>query len=364
VQIKIDRQLKIRVAAWLSVMVLTALLTISIARISGSKHSNKPSTKQTSTSEAIKPELRNNVSSQSQQSSLIVSIYLSKAHEIARVPLEQYVAGVVAAEMPVSFELEALKAQAMTARTYIVRRIVNRDFSGMTVNNAEVTDTVAHQAYLTEAQLKKSWGQESFKTNMAKINQAVNDTQGLIITYNNKPINATYFSTSNGYTENSEDYWGVTEPYLRSVSSPWDQKFSPKFSTTIQMTLKQFSTKLGLKNSKASTNAIPASLSITNHMNVQLSQGHRILQMNILGKSFTGKEIRERLALPSSSFTWKKNGDYIDITVLGSGHGVGMSQWGANGMAMEGKLAQEIIKHYYKGIEIQSVMKFTSTAPF
>jgi stage II sporulation protein D len=360
VQITIDRQLKIRMAAWISLMLLTALLTIGIARISGSKHSTNPATKQTSSPEAIKPAFSNNVTSQLQQSSMIVSIYLSKAREIARVPLEQYVAGVVAAEMPVSFELEALKAQAMTARTYIVRRIVNHDFSGMPVNNAAVTDTVAHQAYLTEVQLKKSWGNESFNINMAKINQAVNDTQGLIITYNNKPINATYFSTSNGYTENSEDYWGVNEPYLRSVSSPWDQKISPKFSTTIQMTLKQFLTKLGLKNSKASTNAIPASLSITNNMNVQFSQGHRITKMSIAGKSFTGKEIRERLALPSSSFTWKKSGDHIDITVLGSGHGVGMSQWGANGMAMEGKLAQEIIKHYYKGIEIQSVLKFTS----
>ena len=100
------------------------------------------------------------VSSQLYQSSLVVSIYLSQQQKIARVPLEQYIAGVVAAEMPVNFELEALKAQAIAARTYIVRRIVNHDLSGMPVKGAEVTDTVAHQAYLTDQQLEKNWGKE------------------------------------------------------------------------------------------------------------------------------------------------------------------------------------------------------------
>lgn len=364
-QITIDRQLKIRIAVWLSVMVFTALITIGAARITGSKHSNKPSTQQTSISGAIQPAHNNNLlaaTSQSEQSSLVVSIYLTKQLEIARVPLEKYVAGVVAAEMPVSFELEALKAQAMAARTYIVRRIVNHDFSGMPVSNAAVTDTVAHQAYLTEAQLQKSWGKTSFKTNMDKINQAVNETQGLILTYENKPINATYFSTSNGYTENSEDYWGVYEPYLRSVPSPWDRKISPKFSTTIQMTLKQFITKLGLRSAKATDNAIPASLSIGNNRNIQLSQGHRITTIRIAGKLYTGKEIRERLSLSSSSFTWKKSNDKVELTTLGSGHGVGMSQWGANGMALEGTSAKDIVQYYYRGIEIQSVLKFTRTA--
>jgi stage II sporulation protein D len=354
----IQYQTKIRIAAWLGVMIVSVLLTISIAKISeGKHHDNAKSHSQTDTLEnsnstADKDSIA--ASSQLYQSSLVVSIYLSQQDKVARVPLEQYIAGVVAAEMPVNFELEALKAQAIAARTYIVRRIINHDLSGIPVKGAEVTDTVTHQAYLTEQQLKKSWSKESFKTNMAKINQAVYETRGLVITYANEPINATYFSTSNGYTENSEDYWGVYEPYLRSVASPWDRKISPSFTKVTQMPVQQFLLKLGIANSNTTNKAIPASLSLNVNPNVQISKGHRIASISIAGKQFTGKEIRERLALASSSFTWLRKGNTMEIKTQGSGHGVGMSQWGANGMAQEGKSASEIVQYYYKGIKIQS----------
>jgi stage II sporulation protein D len=351
----IQRQAKIRIAVWLALMIFTTLITISVARKIENKHNYAiKSHSQSAAADKSKAASANTSSSafsQLYQSSLIVSIYLSQQEKVARVPLEQYIAGVVAAEMPVNFELEALKAQAIAARTYIVRRIIDHDLSGMPMKGAEVTDTVAHQAYLTEQQLEKSWGQKNFLTNMAKINQAVSETQGLIITFANQPINATYFSTSNGYTENSEDYWGVYEPYLRSVSSPWDRTISPIYSSTIQMPVNLFLQKLGLANSKTTNNAIPASLSTNSTL---LSQGHRISSIRIAGKSFSGKEIRERLSLASSSFTWQKKGNTMEIKTLGSGHGVGMSQWGANGMAQEGKTAQDILQYYYKGIEIQS----------
>jgi stage II sporulation protein D len=351
----IQHQVKMRIAIWLGVMLFTAMITISVAKMTENKHNKvikgHSQTAAADNSKAASANASSSIASQLYQSSLVVSIYLSQQQKIARVPLEQYIAGVVAAEMPVNFELEALKAQAIAARTYIVRRIVSHDLSGMPLNGAEVTDTVAHQAYLTDQQLIKNWGKDKFQSNMDKINQAVNETRGLIITFANQPINATYFSTSNGYTENSEDYWGVYEPYLRSVSSPWDRKISPIYSSIVQIPVKLFLQKLGLANSKSTDNAIPVSLSTNS---TQLSQGHRISSINIAGKSFTGKEIRERLALASSSFTWLKNGNTMEIKTLGSGHGVGMSQWGANGMAQEGKTAQAILQYYYKGIEIQS----------
>jgi stage II sporulation protein D len=352
---KLDPLMKQRIAALLSITIISAMLTVGIVKIARSKHDasiehllSDPQKRQ-SISKNYRAFQSPKLTKQDEAalSSLIVPIYLSQKQEIARVPLENYITGVVAAEMPVNFELEALKAQAIAARTYIVRRIIYHDRSGMPVEDAWVTDTVAHQAYLTEQQLKKIWGND-YKTNLTKINQAISETKGLIITYDNKPINATYFSTSNGYTENSEDYWGVYEPYLRSVSSPWDSKISPVFTKTVQMPLKQFMSKLGMTPS-----TIPVSL--TNFPNTQHSQGQRVSKINIAGKLFTGKEIRERLALSSSAFTWERKGDTVEIKTLGSGHGVGMSQWGANGMAREGKAAEEIIQYYYKGIEIQSM---------
>jgi stage II sporulation protein D len=359
----IQNQTKIRLAALLGVILFTAIITITIAKIS--EHNDKKKThSQTNTLEnsnstAVKDSIA--ASSQLYQSSLVVSIYLSHQQKIARVPLEQYIGGVVAAEMPINFELEALKAQAIAARTYIVRRIVNHDRSGIPVMGAEVTDTVTHQAYLTEQQLQKSWGERNFAANMEKINQAVNETRGLIITYANEPINATYFSTSNGYTENSEDYWGVYEPYLRSVASPWDRKISPSFTKITQMPVQQFLLKLGLANSKTTNKAIPVSLSMQVNSNVQISKGQRIASISISGKQFTGKEIRERLALASSSFTWQRKGNNIEIKTQGSGHGVGMSQWGANGMAQDGKAASDILQYYYKGIKIQSAQNLLTS---
>jgi stage II sporulation protein D len=118
--------------------------------------------------------------------------------------------------------------------------------------------------------------------------------------------------------------------------------------------VQQFLNKLGLANSNTTMNAIPVSLSLNVNPNLQISKGHRIASISIAGKLFTGKEIRERLALASSSFTWQRKGNTMEIKTQGSGHGVGMSQWGANGMAQEGKSASDIVQYYYKGIKVQS----------
>lgn len=289
--------------------------------------------------------------------SLVIPIYLTKEQRIARVPLEDYVAGVVAAEMPIDFALEALKAQAIAARTYIIRRIVEQDLSNMPTfknageandpKNAWVTDTIAHQVYITDEQLHKSWGESSYEKNRSKIKRAIEETKGMILTYENKPINATFFSTSNGYTENSEDYWGVYVPYLRSVPSPWDKQISPKWTQKITMSNKTFLQKLGLNDN------LTASTTTTAMSRIQRTEGNRVQKIRIGGKFFTGREVREKLALPSSQFQWKVIGSNVEITTIGYGHGVGMSQWGANGMALAGLSAETILKHYYTGIEIQ-----------
>lgn len=285
-----------------------------------------------------------------EKSSLMIPVYLTEDQKIQTMPLEYYVRGVVAAEMPVEFELEALKAQAVAARTYIVRRAMQKDFSHVPVSGAWVTDTVAHQAYLSVEELKQKWGLLKYAVNMGKLNQAVNETKDTIITYQGEPIVATFFSTSNGYTENSEEYWNEYVPYLRSVPSAWDVKISPKYSETVSYPYDDFLEKFGatptLTVSARSGNAIIQVLSTT--------KGHRIKQVRIGNATFSGREVRERLALKSSQFSWTIKNKHIYITTYGYGHGVGMSQWGANGMAMEGQTYTVILSYYYKGIELES----------
>lgn len=288
----------------------------------------------------------------SAEQGLMIPVYLTKQATVQTVPLEQYVRGVLAAEMPVEFELEALKAQAMAARTYVVRRVIEKDYSNMPVKDALVTDTTAHQAYLTDQELREKWDKSKYETNMAKIDRAVNETKDKILTYEHEPINATFFSTSNGYTENSEEYWPFKSPYLRSVPSPWDIQLSSRYKENVTISYKTMLQKLGV----ASISTIDTS---AKGMKVlSWSTGHRIKSMTIGGQIFSGREVREKLGLASSQFAWKWAGSQITITTYGYGHGVGLSQWGANGMAKEGKTAEKIVTYYYTGISIENAATF------
>ena len=252
--------------------------------------------------------------------SLLIPVYLTKEQRIDRIPIESYVRGVVAAEMPVDFEVEALKAQALAARTYIVRRMLEKDNSSVPVEGAWVTDTVAHQAYLTDSQLEAQWGAEAYRKNTDKINRAVEETKGLILTFGGKPITATFFSTSNGYTENAEDYWSEYIPYLRSVKSPWDSKLAPRYQETVTMPYSEFARKLGIGKTVSASSAVSGSKTL------ETSDGHRIKQMRIGGKLFSGRQVRSKLGINSSQFQFKLKGTNGEITTTGYGHGVGMSQ--------------------------------------
>lgn len=282
------------------------------------------------------------------ETEIVIPVYLSRRQTVVDVPLEQYVRGVVAAEMPPDFELEALKAQAIAARTYIVRKIVEQDFGEMPHPRAWVTDTEADQAYMTDEELRARWPGREYAANIGKINRAVAETKGRIIVYDGRPIDATYFSTSNGYTENSEDYWSEAIPYLRSVESPWDADISPKYKTVTILPVKEVVNRLGLRD-------MPASAGKGGKLGLTVSEmtgGNRIKTIKINGVTFSGREVREKLGLPSSHFTWIVNGDSIEFTTYGYGHGVGMSQYGANGMALLGHSAEEILRHYYQGVHI------------
>ncbi|WP_274654260.1 stage II sporulation protein D [Paenibacillus humicola] len=279
---------------------------------------------------------------------LFVSVYLTKEKRIEKLPIELYVRGVIAGEMPVDFQLEALKAQAIAARTYIYRRLADDDRSGMPEGSgdAEVTDTTRHQVYIPLAELLGRWQGETKLANLEKLNRAVKETKGLIVTYHGQPIQAAFFSTSNGYTENASDYWNVDLPYLRSVASPWDVSLSPSYKTTTELGIGDFSARLGVSEQDSRGMRV-----------LETTAGKRIKSVEIGGKTLSGREVREKLGLSSSEFDWKIDGDTVRITCYGSGHGVGMSQWGADGMALDGMKAPQILAHYYSGTELEQVSK-------
>ncbi|WP_347548423.1 stage II sporulation protein D [Pseudalkalibacillus hwajinpoensis] len=282
----------------------------------------------------------------SEKETVAVPVYRSQKSETMSVPIEEYVKGVVAAEMPAEFNLEALKAQALTARTFVVAKLTNPP--GDLPGSAVVTDTVQDQVYKDMEQLKKAWG-EDFEQKYTKIEEAVNETEGQILTYDGNPIYASFFSTSNGYTENSEDYWENAAPYLRSVESPWDLK-SPKYEDAVTFTVSEFEQKLGV--------ALPSDGSIGTIKT--LTEGKRVAEATVNGQPYSGREIRDLLGLRSSDFNWERSGNEIIVTTKGYGHGVGMSQYGANGMAEEGKPYEDIVKHYYQGVTISEMDRYVS----
>jgi stage II sporulation protein D len=277
-----------------------------------------------------------------------VAVFRSSKSIIEKIQLEDYLVGVVAAEMPAEFKEEALKAQALTARTYIVKRLLSKDTLGVP-KGARVTDTQIHQVYMSDDELRREWGME-YDSKRKKVLKAVRATAGKILTYDGKAIDALFFSTSNGYTENSEDYWSGNIPYLRSVSSPWD-KNSPKFNSQKVMTVSQFEARLGVNLGSGSTIG----------KIVSRTEGKRVGKVDFNGKVLSGPDVRDKLDLRSSDFSWKRKGNNIVITTRGFGHGVGMSQYGANGMAAEGKSYKDIVKHYYKGVKITSAENMFDT---
>ncbi|MCA0151527.1 stage II sporulation protein D [Rossellomorea vietnamensis] len=287
--------------------------------------------------------LKNQPSVEELADSVEVAVYRSSQDLIEKLPLEQYVVGVVAGEMPADFEKEALKAQALAARTYMVNQLMSDDPS--VPKGADVTDTVAHQVYKNQKELATLWGSD-YDWKIKKISEAVLETKGKVLTYDDKPITAAFFSTSNGYTENSEAYWTDDIPYLRSVESPWD-KASPKFEDQKIIPINEFKQKLGVTLPKDGSVG-----TITSR-----TEGKRVAKVEINGREFTGREIRDKLGLRSSDFTWYLKDDHIVIATKGFGHGVGMSQYGANGMAKEGKNYKDIVTHYYKDVKITESSK-------
>lgn len=241
--------------------------------------------------------------------------------------LEEYIIGVVAGEMPALFEVEALKAQAVAARTYALNYLDNG-----------ISPTTSNQVYITKEQMQSNW-QDKYDEYLNKITNAVYSTKGEIITYNNTPIIAYYYSRSNGYTEDSMNVFNEQYDYLHSIASPWDEGNID----TKTIPRNEFCEKLSIDCSN---------ITITD---VNRNQSNRIDNLLINNKLYTGIEIRKLLNLRSTDFSIEEKQTNIIITTKGYGHGVGMSQYGANNMAKVGYNYKDILKYYYQNTEISKI---------
>ena len=258
---------------------------------------------------------------------VMVNIY-RKNSSIIKLELEEYLIGVVGAEMPASFDIEALKAQAIISRTYALKSIEM---------NRKLTDDVKTQAYKDNDELKKMWG-NSYDMYYAKIKEAVLSTKGLAIYYDNNYIDAVFHSTSNGYTEDSKYVWESERPYLKSVDSSWDKESTSYLREDIR-NLNDVMAILGIDSSEF-------------HI-ISRNDSGRVLEIAIGDKKYSGVEFRNILGLRSADFDIEIFDNNIKFITRGYGHGVGLSQYGANGMAKEGYNYNQIIKHYYTNVEIK-----------
>jgi len=258
--------------------------------------------------------------------------------------MDTYLVGVVLAEMPASFEPEALKAQSVVARTYAQKAYITGGKHG---DGSVCTASACCQAYIDEADYLAKGGK---KENVEKIRSAVFATAGEILTYNGQIIEATYFSCSGGSTEDAAAVWGTDFPYLQAVDSPGEEHAS-HYEDTVTFTPSEVSEALGVRLTGPPAVWIGA---------VTRTDGGGVETIEIGGTEFSGTEIRTLLGLRSASFDIYTSLEEITVTTRGHGHRVGMSQYGADAMAVTGSTYRQILAHYYQGTELMTLSNHPS----
>lgn len=282
-----------------------------------------------------------------------VKLLHTKINSVEQIAIDEYLYGVVSAEMPVNFNIEALKAQAIVARTYTIYKIIQN--SGKH-ENADICDNSACcQAWISKQDRLEKWKQNSDESissnpeaNWNKIIAAVEETKGKIITYNGQPINAFFHSNSGGKTEIPLNVWGGTGyPYLQTVATSGENAYS-QYNSEVTISKNEFIEKLKSKDAQFnidfnSNDAIQV---------LEYTEGGRIKIIKIGNIQLSGVEMRNLFGLRSANFIIEIQNDNVKFTVIGYGHGVGMSQTGADSLANTGNNAEQIIKHFYTGVEI------------
>ncbi|OAT79788.1 stage II sporulation protein D [Desulfotomaculum copahuensis] len=284
-----------------------------------------------------------------------VRLFVHETGKIVSLPLEDYVTGVVAAEMPASFPVEALKAQAVAARTYIVRRLT----AGGVANNAHPGSDISDdhrdgQAWISRAEMKKRWGFFGYYEYYFKIRRAVDETRGLVLTWQGALIDPAYFASCGGLgTESAATVWQSDEPYLKRVDCPYDADPQPvrKVTLPVEQVDRSLGVHLGavpvIPGAGVRKVSPPAPFAV-----IARTPAGRALTVSMGGRTFPATTVRDRLGLRSTAFTMQLKGDRVEITTRGYGHAVGMCQYGAKGYALQGYNFEQILKHYYTGVDI------------
>lgn len=275
-----------------------------------------------------------------------VTVKLSRGGKVSELSLSDYLIGVVAAEMPASFSIEALKAQAVASRTYLIYNVRGGKHDGFDVCD----DISCCAAYADSAALHDKWGL-NFDTYYSKIKSAVESTDGLYLTWEGEAILAAFHASSFGSTESSENVWSSPKPYLKSVSTPETADKVTNLFTTLTVSEKDFKETV-LKKYPDAVFDKDTSKWITQAV---YDESGRVSSVNVGGVKLTGVQLRTLFSLRSAAFTCKADNGGIVFAVSGYGHGVGMSQYGANIMAKNGASYEEILLNYYTGVEFSKL---------
>ena len=278
-----------------------------------------------------------------------INVYRHDSGKTESIAFEDYVKGVVAGEMPASFEMEALKAQAIAARTYSLSKVIRSGDGGNPDHpSAPVCDDTHCQVYRSPEELKKLKSSEWMNTGWPKIVEAVESTKGQLMYYQGALVEQPLFhSSSGGKTENSEDVFVSALPYLRSVDSPYEAA-APHQNEQVEVALSEFKQKIKQSYPNKALGTVDSNtVKVTNR-----STGGRVATMQVGNLTIKGREIRDLFGLRSADFTVSVQGNSVLFVTDGFGHGVGMSQYGANGMAQAGYNYIDILTHYYTGVEV------------
>ena len=278
-----------------------------------------------------------------------IRLYHSKTGEVEELPIDEYLHGVVSSEMPASYDIEALKAQAVVARTYTIYQIKN---SKGKHDNADICDNfVCCQAWISKDDRLAKWSEGERDANWQKIINAVDSTKGKVITYNGEVIDAFFHSNSGGITEIASNVWGGQNfPYLKSVETSGEDEYS-EYNSEVEITKENLINKIKEKHQEIEINFDDKdAIKI-----LEYTESGRVKTMRFGNVQIAGTELRTILGLKSTNFNFELRDNSVIFFVKGYGHGVGMSQTGANSLAKQGSTYEDIIKHFYNNVEITNI---------
>lgn len=324
------------------VFCLVFIFTVSILLVGINKNSIR-----------ILPKIKYEFNKKNSLNKNTIDVYISSSKKIININLEDYIVGVVCSEMPVEFDKEALKAQAVAARTFAVAHIESyggKKYEG--AHGANVTDSIDCQVYMGKEERLNKWPADKKDEYWNKVSEAVKETSGQVLMYNNKLVmEPYYFAVSSGETEDAKEVLGEDIQYLKSVSSPGEESVK-KYKSKVSINYISFINKIN--------DAFPKSkLNLSNvKNNVEILSRNKtgsVKSIRVGNTTMTGSKFRSIIGLNSTNFKINSNVTGFQFDCTGYGHGLGMSQWGAQAMAKKGSKYDEILKHYYTGIKIETL---------